>query len=1140
MAPAADRDKALDATLAQIERQFGKGSVMRLGDEARAPVEVIPTGSIALDVALGIGGLPRGRVVEIYGPEASGKCLPADTYIWTDRGLETVAELFARCGQPVSCTSRVTDVRNFGVRLVNEYGELETVAALTHNNRKPVIRVRLRSGRTVTATENHPLRVLNERGFIVWRPAGRIAPGDVVVSALFGAVEAAGGDGLSEDEAVVLGYLVAEGSLGQRNSVNFTNWDPEVSGEYTRLVEQLFDVRVKHYDDKEHVVHNTAWRTLLTDQYDLGYGNAADKHIPSCVRTCGHKIQRAFLSALFEGDGWIDPTSTVGLGTASERLAREVQLLLYGLGIPATVSSSFNKKYERDYWTVTINPAAAHRFVEEVGFRSSRRRAQVAACFRRSRRDPRFENIPHLATLLRDLRDDCGGDRALDRIAGDLFRSDIDVACSRQRLRKIIAWFDGNSARLSPGCRAMVEHLRALAEANYTYERVVSVEDAGEQPTFDVMVPETHSFLANGVLSHNTTVALHAVASAQKTGGIAAFIDAEHALDPDYAQKLGVDTDALLVSQPDTGEQALEIADMLIRSGALDILVIDSVAALVPRAEIEGEMGDAHVGLQARLMSQALRKITGALSASKTTAIFINQLREKVGVFFGCFHYSTRVLLADGTTEKIGKIVNQKLPLEILSYDPETDQIVPRTIVNWFDNGPTEHFLQFTVAKSGRNGRAQFAATANHRIRTPGGWRQAGELIAGDRVVVEETHRLSDQQWQVVLGSLLGDGSLSPNRQENSGVRFRLGNSAQQAGYLDWKVALLGNISHSRGTSAEGAVFADFTPLPELRELQQVVYFGDGKKHITEEYLKALTPLALAIWYMDDGRLTVVSNGGGTGHIEMGVDALSPGSRDRLARYLRDSYGLDVKLVSRGAQQQVIQFTTASAARFHELIAPYVPPSMDDKLLPRFRGRHEVEPQFVEPVRRPVPARILDIRVKPKTRSMNRFDIEVEGNHNYFVDGVMVHNSPETTTGGRALKFYASVRLDVRRIETLKDGAEPVGSRTRIKVVKNKCAAPFKQAEFDILYGHGISREGGLIDMGVEHGFVRKSGAWYTYDGDQLGQGKENARAFLRDNPDLADEIEKKIKEKLGIGPRIDADPAEAAGSSAVPAPVDF
>ena len=771
MAPSSDRDKALDTALANIDRQFGKGSVMRLGDDVRAPIEVIPTGSIALDIALGIGGLPRGRVVEIYGPESSGKCLTADTYVWSDHGLETVAELFARCGQKASCTSRVTDVSDQGIRLVNERGELESLAAVTHNNRKPVLRLTTRSGRAVTATHNHPLRVLNERGFVVWRKAGEIKPGDHLVSALFGAVEAASGDGLSEDEAVLLGYLVAEGSMKGRNAIRFTNWDPEVAAEYTALMEGLFGATVRHYDDgKEHCVFDTKLRALFADRYGQDYVNAAGKTVPHCVRVGGHKIQRAFLSALYEGDGWIDTTSTVGLGSASEQLVRDVQMLLNGLGIPATVSSSFNPIYERDYWTVTVNPSVTHRFLAEVGFRSERRRQQVEANFVPSTRDPQFENVPHLAPLLRDLRDDCGGDREFDRIAGDLFRADFELSCSRQRLAKIVAWFDARVGRLSASSAAMVEHLRALSVAQVTYESVVTVEDAGVQPTFDVMLPETHSFLANGVLSHNTTVALHAIANAQKAGGIAAFIDAEHALDPDYAQKLGVDTDALLVSQPDTGEQALEIADMLIRSNALDIIVIDSVAALVPRAEIEGEMGDSHVGLQARLMSQALRKLTGALHNSKTTAIFINQLREKIGVMFG---------------------------------------------------------------------------------------------------------------------------------------------------------------------------------------------------------------------------------------------------------------------------------------------------------------------------------------------------------------------SPETTSGGKALKFYASIRLDVRRIETLKDGQEAVGNRVRVKVVKNKVSPPFRQAEMDLMFGTGISREGGLIDVGVEQGFVRKAGAWYTYEGDQLGQGKENARAFLRDNPDLADELEKRIKEKLGIGPQVDvpADP---------------
>jgi recombination protein RecA len=775
-----DREKALEMALAQIDKNFGKGSVMRLGDEVRAPIEVIPTGSLALDVALGIGGLPRGRVVEIYGPESSGKCLTGDTYVWTDRGLETVTELFARAGMKASCTSRVSDVRDLGLRAVNERGELEAIAALTHNNRKPVVTIRLASGRQVSATHNHPLRVVSERGFVVWRHAGEIAVGDTVVSGTFGAVEAASGDGISEGIAVLLGYLVAEGTLTSPSKIRFTNKDSDVAEEYVRLVEQHFPgSEVRCYNGQEYdILKPSALRDVLAHEYGLELVTAHHKTVPYVMRTAGHKAQRAFLSALFEGDGWIDTSSTVGLGTASEQLAREVQLMLYGFGVPATVSSTWREDHQRSYWSVTINPASAGRFLREIGFRSPRRAGQVERNFRPSAREPQFENIPHVSGLVRDLRDDIGGDRDFDRIAGDLFRTDLDLSCSRQRLAKIVAWADLHRDRLSAGGRAVLEHLAGLAAARNTYEQVVSVEDGGLQPTFDLMLPVTHSFLANGVLSHNTTVALHAVANAQAAGGIAAFIDAEHALDPEYAKKLGVDTDALLVSQPDTGEQALEIADMLVRSGALDILVIDSVAALTPRAEIEGEMGDSHVGLQARLMSQALRKMTGALHNTGTTAIFINQLREKIGVLFG---------------------------------------------------------------------------------------------------------------------------------------------------------------------------------------------------------------------------------------------------------------------------------------------------------------------------------------------------------------------SPETTTGGKALKFYASVRIDVRRIETLKDGTDAVGNRTRAKIVKNKVAPPFKQAEFDIIYGMGISREGSLVDMGVEHGIVRKSGAWYTYDGDQLGQGKENARAFLRDNPDLANEIEKRVKEKLGVGAVVDAEADLIA-----PVPVDL
>ena len=367
-----------------------------------------------------------------------------------------------------------------------------------------------------------------------------------------------------------------------------------------------------------------------------------------------------------------------------------------------------------------------------------------------------------------------------------------------------------------------------------------------------------------------------------------------------------------------------------------------------------------------------------------------------------------------------------------------------------------------------------------------------------------------------------------------------MGHGAKQSEYLDWKVSLLQNIPHCRTTNDKGAVFADFTPLAELHELRSAVYLGDGKKFLSEEYLKALTPLALAIWYMDDGSFSLRSKGlqqrtaGGSGRIEICVEAMSEGSSVRLRDYLRDTHGLDVRLRQAGAAgKAVLVFSTVATAKFQEMIAPYVHPSMAYKLLPRFRGQFAVKQKLVKPTMQLMPARVTDIESKTDYQKMDRFDIEVEGSHNYFADGVMVHNSPETTTGGKALKFYASVRLDVRRIETLKDGTDAVGNRTRVKVVKNKVSPPFKQAEFDILYGKGISKEGSLIDMGVEQGFIRKSGSWFTYEGEQLGQGKENARTFLMENVDIANEVEKKIKEKMGIG-------AVVTDDEVLPAPVDF
>ena len=621
--------------------------------------------------------------------------------------------------------------------------------------------------------------------------------------------------------------------------------------------------------------------------------------------------------------------------------------------------------------------------------------------------------------------------------------------------------------------------------------------------------------------SGKSTLAMHCVAEAQRNGGICAYIDAEHAMDPVYARAIGVNVDDLLISQPDTGEQALEIAEMLIRSGALDVIVIDSVAALTPRAEIEGEMGDSHVGLQARLMSQALRKLTGTLNKSDTIAVFINQLREKIGILYGCFHYTTRVVLADGTTEMIGKIVNQKLPVEVLSYDPEVGAVVPRRVVNWFNNGKTDKFLQFSVARPMRRGKAGFAATPNHLIRTPSGWREAQQLSIGDKVTQAVPHYLSPFQWEALRGTLMGDGAVSNGPGDHT-ARLRFCHGRAQLEYAAWKASLFANLrSSSYARELDGAVQYDFQPLAELSDLRQSVYV-EGKKVFDDEYLKQLTPLSLALWYMDDGSFSLRSKGsqartlGGSGRVEICVEAMERETRERIRTYLADTWGIHTKLTEYPPRNKaVLRFNTAETAKLQALIAPFVHPSMEYKLLPRYRGQFVVEPVFA-PMRYELTAYpIIDIYEKPPNPHVNRYDIEVEGSHNYLVDGVVVHNSPETTPGGRALKFYSSVRLDIRRIETIKDGAEMIGSRTRVKVVKNKCARPFQQAEFDIMYGTGISREGSLLDVSVDLGFVKKSGAWFTYEGEQLGQGRENVKQFLRENPQLMAEIDQRVREHL-------------------------
>ena len=623
--------------------------------------------------------------------------------------------------------------------------------------------------------------------------------------------------------------------------------------------------------------------------------------------------------------------------------------------------------------------------------------------------------------------------------------------------------------------------------------------------------------------SGKTTLLYHVLANAQRMGGICAFIDAEHAMDPAYAKRIGVDVDELLVSQPDHGEQALEIADLLIRSGAVDIVAIDSVAALTPKAELEGQMGDQTVGLQARMMSQAMRKLAGNLNRANTLCVFTNQIREKVGVMFGCFSASTRVMLADGSSERIGRIVNERMPVEVMSMDPETGEISPKRIVEYYNNGETDEWLRFEVA--GGCGRRRFTCTPNHLIFTPEGEKPADEIEEGDEVLAAvKYYDLREDQLKLLLGSLLGDGSLRFQSEHNAS--FRVGHGVRQREYCEWKHEILAPFANKLGRTGKGFGF-DTIPMHQLAWLHAAVYSNAHGRTVSDELIEQLDERAIAAWYCDDGTFGGNYKRWGHGKATICVAGLRTEDRERLAIRCAE-LGMGRPSLSGNN----LLFSGERTRQFQERIAPYIHPSLDYKLHPDFRGQFRWHPDTSDAhlngtrlksrtSLRPVPMKVLrKFLVPPKPHIRKRYDLQIEDNHSYLVgDGVVVHNSPETQPGGRALKFYSSQRLDIRRIETLKEGTEAIGNRVRVKVVKNKVAAPFRQAEFDIEYGQGISSEGCILDLGIEHGIVQKSGSFFSYGDERLGQGRNNVKGYLRENPGVASEIERKIYDALGVEP---------------------
>jgi recombination protein RecA len=722
--------------------------------------------------------------------------------------------------------------------------------------------------------------------------------------------------------------------------------------------------------------------------------------------------------------------------------------------------------------------------------------------------------------------------------------------------------------------------------------------------------------------SGKTTLALEAIANAQKAGGIAAFIDAEHALDPEYAGKLGVDTDALLVSQPDTGEQALEIADMLIRSSAIDVIVIDSVAALVPRAEIEGEMGDTHVGLQARLMSQALRKLAGALNQTKTTAIFINQLREKVGVLFGSpettsggralkFYSSVRLdvrrieTLKDGTeavgnrtkvkvvknkclakgsrvfdpvtgvTHRIEDIVEGRLPVHTVSAD-KRGMLEAREVVSWFDQGEQE------VIGLGLRDGTELWLTQDHKVLTEHGWQAAGELAARDRVA-------RPRAW-------CGFGAAEPVPPEHARLLGYLIGDGYVGGRTPVQFINVAEALHEDAARIAGALGCEAKPTSQ--DITIAYSHRPGEKNGVLELCRwagiygCLAPdkMIPPAFFAPDVSAEVVGNlifgifetdgyvsREQTGGLRVGFSTTSEQLAQQLHwLLLRWGIGSSVRqrdphaqrgglikgrrITARHTAWEVRVSGVENVSEFVRVIPMWGPRGQVltgelSKLDGRYRGSQRIylPDEYTKPVLAHLEQRGISPAVAAQLIGEGAGDPQ-GGMKTVLGASRLRRDRLQQLAEALADPFLCDIAaeqlwfsriariLPSRRCRTFDVEVEGLHNLVAEGVVVHNCAPPFKTAEFDILFGTGISREGGLIDLGVEQSIVRKSGAWYTYEGDQLGQGKENARNFLRDNPDLANEIEKKIKEKLGVGARLDAEaadkdkePAAGAGLRAVP-----
>jgi len=678
--------------------------------------------------------------------------------------------------------------------------------------------------------------------------------------------------------------------------------------------------------------------------------------------------------------------------------------------------------------------------------------------------------------------------------------------------------------------------------------------------------------------SGKTTIALHVIAEAQKRGGVGAFVDAEHALDPEYAKRIGVNVEELLISQPESGEEALEIVKTLVESGEVDVIVVDSVAALVPKAEIAGEMGEFEIGLQARMMSQA------------------------------CLAEDTELIdPLSGRISTIKEIVEKKLSWHTLTYDEKKRKFIFSKVIDWLPQGEKECFEIKT--KEGHI----LKLTEDHRVLTLEGWKEVKNLTPRDCLAVPRKvpqpkfleKKITDDEIKIIA-YVIGDGNFTTS---NYNLTFAnvdkeivddfnrslksLGCELVQKSYKDYRIRKIKNLPKSSYRN----------PVKELLRREGIFGKKSYEKEIPPRIFrlsnKQLSLFISRLWSCD-------------GHVDLSTRAIVYSSSSlkliKQLQFLLLRFGIVskwyqkrpaphvlYKLVVQGKEniqifEKEIGLVGAKNRKLKELVKgkwkSEITPSQDIipyQLVPtikeivyasghtgqeishllgmnsrtsfpewkpsrlRLSRSHLVKiANFIgdKELKKIIEEEVYWTNIEsilPKGK-MRVYDLTIKDKPNFVANGIVVHNcrklagaiaktksiviflnqtrmkigtygKPETTPGGLALKFYASVRIELKRTAQLKKGDEIIGNKILAKIVKNKVAAPFKTAEFNIYYNEGISKEADLINTGIKYGVIRKSGSWLEFENKKLGQGIEQAKEFLKQNPDLAEEIKKKIFE---------------------------